>query len=158
MKLSSTASTCFSSSDASTGTTAFLLSLALGVGDSATDAGASVATAIVETDGTQVRLLQIDSQVVWLLQTDSATLASAMAVRQPQRPLFCGEIWLPRPRCAGWIWIWAEPWFEVLWIGEWGSVVAAAAVEVKPKEMADGKLPYHHARVLVGWHPQPSQW
>jgi hypothetical protein len=49
-KLSSTASTCFSSSDASTGTTALLLSLALGAGDGATDARAVVA--IAETDKT----------------------------------------------------------------------------------------------------------
>jgi hypothetical protein len=50
--LSSTASTCFSSSDASTGTTAFLLSLALGARDGAIDAGAAAAVAIAETDGT----------------------------------------------------------------------------------------------------------
>jgi hypothetical protein len=46
----------------------------------------------------------------------------------------------------------------VLRIGEWGSAVAvaAAAVEVKPKEMADGKVPYRHARVLAGRRPRPS--
>jgi hypothetical protein len=60
-ELSSTASTCFSSSDASTGTTAFLLSLALGAGDGATDAGAAATATIAETDGTQVRLVQTDS-------------------------------------------------------------------------------------------------
>jgi hypothetical protein len=86
------------------------------------------------------------------------TLASTVAARQPRRPLFCGEIWLPRSRCAGWIWIWAERWFEVLRIEEWGSAVAAAAVEVQPKEMADGKVPYRHARVLAGRCLRPSQW
>jgi hypothetical protein len=53
-ELSSTASTCFSSSDASTGTIAFLLSLALGAGDDATDVGAAAAVAIAKTDGTTV--------------------------------------------------------------------------------------------------------
>jgi hypothetical protein len=70
-------------------------------------------------------------------RTPSGTVAAA----QPRRPLFCGEIWLPWSCCTGWIWIWVEQWFEVLQIGEWGSVVAAAAaaVEVKPKEIAGGK-------------------
>jgi hypothetical protein len=44
----------------------------------------------------------------------------------------------------------------VFQIGEWGSAVAAAAVEVKHKEMAGGKVPYHHARVLAGRRPRPS--
>jgi hypothetical protein len=44
----------------------------------------------------------------------------------------------------------------VLWIGEWGSTVAAAAVEVKHKKMACGKVTYHHARVLSGSRPRPS--
>jgi hypothetical protein len=52
-----------------------------------------VATTIVETDGTQVRLLQIDSQVVWLLQTDSATAARRW--RRGDR-----ELWLVRWPCG----------------------------------------------------------
>ena len=44
----------------------------------------------------------------------------------------------------------------MLQIGEWSSAVAAAAVEVKHKEMASGKVPYHHARVLMGRRPRPS--
>jgi hypothetical protein len=35
--------------------------------------------------------------------------------------------------------------------------VAAAAVEVKHKEMVSGKVPYHHACVLAGRHPRPSR-
>jgi hypothetical protein len=36
--------------------------------------------------------------------------------------------------------------------------MAVAAVEVKPKETAGGKVPYRHARVLAGRRPRPSQW
>jgi hypothetical protein len=50
-------------------------------------------------------------------------LQGRLEVEQQLLPRLCRR---RRPRCAGWIWIWAERWFEVLRIGEWGSATAAA--------------------------------